>query len=1171
MAEDKSENKQDELTQIQDLLEPLNKGVTEEVFSPMMNLFREDLQELGPQFDGEVDLTGPASSEMTFGEEPAPFIESMGLSESEDLASADTLSAEEVTEIPAPSMDDFDFGATSVPDESADLDGFAPDEFAVPVTETESETPLESSASETSGSPILDTEPGAALEDEAAFSLDTETEPLTDGFETGADFGESTDLGDLGGAMELDSLKDGGGSPESFDDILESTSATSDLPDEETDIDQFEMKPEEPIEDTFPAMEEELVPAAAESSADEFSMGSEGEPGGFSDTDDLDYGALGDLSDAKPSPSYDDMTGDDLGMDFGGDSGSSGGDMFAETLQETAATGMPDMSELADMTEQARLNQGIGDEFTDEDLAKIRTQITDYPPGLKKSIVDSIVNDKISSSDQRLLMNMIIDQANIESIADFLEARLGYRPDTAPSRVRKDGVQIIYADELSPEDYAKRRRRMRAFVFLGGAGILAMALTFGGTLLYRKFSIQGQYERGLAELHEAALPGDKERENHRILAEKFFDQALKDSGYNYDLDYMNSYGIAYLKAGFYKEAFIKLYGEIAEKDDYGRDPRSAWNQEGQRAPLIRLAEGSRWPSRDELAAKKFELYLTARDEVKRQVITPGAYIISRLRDDIYHRRTLLSLGRFHSYTARSFVDEKRPENSKYKNDDLAIDYYRLILTLGGKPDDIDALAGIGQIYYNDRQFGAAAREYNKIIDKYPMKVDGHSGLLNTYIEIWKQNSDPRMVIAAHRQIRSLGLEDDLPLFIMTKLAGFYIDLDSDDLRIKYQVDPVDAVSSMDIKDFAVHLLEEVFKKTEDRDGVEISGSQYGEGFYQRGRYLLAQNEAARALRQFQNAHHFDTRHYLAVNAMGEYYKKIRDFNKAKEYFEAAEKTYERDHDNFGMQPEDETLIEGDYGKIIFNLGSLDYLRYAGVSDKESEGFPDTRITPSRGPEDDQTRHRREQLLLAQKDLQDALNADIKDRRAKIDATYWIGWIDYINNDFEGSLEKWETLDSIYNFTDPVLLLAKANSYYYTDQHRAALGNYLKLEADYEKRAMATPSPTADDIRHRELFLTLAAIYNNIGAVYEKEYLELQKRGGSRLARQELEKNALLYYWRAVEASLKVREENEIARANIQLAFKYLPGTPDSKHREPQLDDWIPPLLSLNTKNSRSDH
>lgn len=604
-----------------------------------------------------------------------------------------------------------------------------------------------------------------------------------------------------------------------------------------------------------------------------------------------------------------------------------------------------DTSDLAAMSEQAQLESGIGDEFTDEDLAKIRQALTDYPPGIKKSVIDVVVNEKISQPDQRLLMNMIIDQAEPDQIADFIEARLGYRPDITPSNVTKEGVQIIYADELSPEEMARKRRRNKFILGAAAAAVIGLLSTIGIVRFIQWQDVTGKYDAGLQLLYQARTEIEQ-RESLGQAAEEKFQEALAADNGRYDSGYLNRYGIAYMKAGLYDRAFEKLFGRVNPL--YGDTVVSnRWTDPNRRAPLISGVGPQQWPvpypAPEDQGSR---VLLTDRSNINRTVIIPGAYIVDRLRDGELQRRTLMNLARFHSYHAQNFVNGDG--GKKYKNDELAIDYYRLILTLMNRPNDVEAIAGIGDIHYNAGNFTEAALEYDRIIASSPMEIAGHAGLLNTFIEIWKSDGDPRRVLAKHREIRSLGLEEDLPIYLATKLASFYIDLDEDELRIKYQVDPVDALSGLDVKDNALHLIELVFKKEEERDGETIAGSNYGEGFYQRGRYLMRQNESLRALRQFQHAHQYDRRHWLAVNAIGEYYKNQREFDKAIQYFQEAIEIHESWEKTAGNRPEDETLIAGDYGKILYNMGSIAFLRYAGFTKDAKIGFPDTRIYPAHG-------------------------------------------------------------------------------------------------------------------------------------------------------------------------------------------------------------------------------
>jgi len=907
---------------------------------------------------------------------------------------------------------------------------------------------------------------------------------------------------------------------------------------------------------------------------DDFSAG-----GDFAATADSgstdDFAAGGDFTTSDDFASSGDFTTtDDFGADFSTPEATAspdfGGDDFSDT---TAGSDFGSMAadDLAAMADQARLNQGIGEEFTDEELANIRQSLLDYPPGIKKSVIDAIVNEKITAPDQRLLMNMVADSAEAATIADFLESRLGYRPDIAPSDIRKDGVRIIYADGQSPEEMAARRRRARIVLAGVGAGVLGISLLLGGFTLWNYFSTRSLYERGLTELRLARDADAAARSTHLAEAKKLYDQALSSDRGEHSLEYLNKYGIAYMQAREPHQAFLKLFGEVVPP--YGKEepPRNdlAWNATGRRAPLIRMLPGSDWPSPEDWIYPDKQPRFTDQSGVERRLVTPGAYTVSRLRDEELDHNTLISLGRFHSRTLTQEDQGLPPPKSsdtlcsipsveatpvpimdEYKNDGLGIDYYRLILTLMNRPDDVDAIAGIGDVYYRNGEHAAAAREFNRILEKEPLDLAGHAGLLNTYIEIWRKQSDPRLVIARHRLVRQLGLEDELPIYTLAKLAAFYIDLEADDLRIKYQIDPVDVQSGRDIADNANYLIERIFLTEQVRDGEPMKGASYGEGFYQRGRYLMKRNEATRALKQFENAFRFDPRHYLAVNAMGEHYRRILDYDKANEYFIEARKVYERFYRTYGLRPEDETLQSGDPALIFYNLGSLIYRSSAGIPE-DSEGFPADRIYPdrSRGVETGEMLARRRDLRQAANCFERALHENIQNKEAVAHVRYYLGWIDYTSSDFEKALAQWEEIDPSYSYTDNHLVHGLANAYYYTGQLRSALANYLKLKEEYTDRSLTIPNPDPDDARHRRTFLTLAAVLNNLGANYEKETYLSRDPG----LRQQLEKESLKHYWGAIEAARRVGQDHEIARTNVQLAFR-------GQEREPLLDDWVAPVM-----------
>ncbi len=1226
MAETEHNFSDEELETVRNLLEPLDQPDIDRAFNPHLEQFQKDMEGLRPaagtEEEGEVDFADVPSdfppeegaSDLFAGGEEAelpsaePFGET-GPSESTDLTEGGEL------------------GETAEPPETSDLADFG--DFGTE-PETTPTAEAEPGAGEFDLGDLGDLGPtaGEPAEPEALDLGDlggAETEPAEEAPAADLDLGdldfgaptsaeavpEAADLGDLGdlGLGESPELAEApaddlglgdlGGGDLDFGAPTEPAAAAEtpadldfgDLGAEaETapagDLDLGGMDFEQEAATPTAAPEEDFLleeRPAAEPADTSFDLGADmagldAGPSldmGATESSDLDLGA-GDLdfSDLDATP--------EGGLDLGAETAVTAEPTelrpgpLAEDLSGDLGGDLLDSGDLSDMAEQAKMQSGIGDEFTDQDLANLRSNLNDYPTGIKKAVIDVVVNEKIERTDQRLLVNMVIEQASAEAIAGFLEERLGYRPDTTAASVTKDGVPIIYAEGMSPEDVARRRRQARVMVAAAAAGFVTLVGVFGVYYYLGQRSIQGLYEQGLEELTAARSAVGEERVARKNRGEEFFQKALNRAGGKYDVEYLNRYGIAYMQAGFHEEAFRKLFGEVTPP--YGTlaggqpDPATAWNRPGRRAPLVRPTDPARAfpaPAPSEKGGTVPEgrgAEFIDQDNRARRVEVAGAYLIDRLRDRELKRRTLINLARFHSQNARAFVES--PEGDKFKNDGLAIDYYRLILTLMNLPNDSEAIAGIGQVHYGRGDFGAAAREYSKVIDKEPLEVSGHAGLLNTYIEIWAQKGkkDPRWVIAKHREIQKLGLEKKLPIYIMTKLAGFYVDLNDDDLRIVYQINPSDPVTGLQVRDNATRLLELIFRTEEQRDEETVVGSRYGEGFYQRGRYLLAQGEATRALQQFQNAHQYDPRHYLAVNDMGEYYKKQLDFTKARRYFEEARAIHDRYRGTYGARPEDETLMKGDVGKIYYNLGSLVFLRNAGVADPVTGGFPESRLYPARATEwTPEQRNRMRLLNEATGEFNKALEL-LKDERAKLETIYWLGWIDYTNGNFEKALERWSELDTLYeeNYNDPVLLMARGNAYYYTDQLRAALGNYRKVLDDFERQALEVARPNPSDRAHSRLFLTLSAVSNNIGAVYEREYMETLTQTGDSNALVELEKMSLRHYFLAIDHARKVDYDNEIARTNQKLGFKYLEAdrrtTGGQERRAPLIDDWVSPVL-----------
>ncbi|MDF3820383.1 hypothetical protein P3G55_10755 [Leptospira sp. 96542] len=854
---------------------------------------------------------------------------------------------------------------------------------------------------------------------------------------------------------------------------------------------------------------------------------------------------FGDLGVGMEPPSLD----DDLGAPSFDDFAPSIDDMPVSSLEDAdfgSAGGLEE--DLLSLGKEDEPEESLEANLSDEELAVIQSELLKYPPKLRRTVIDAIVNQRIPIRSQKEIIELIKAQQKPEDIANFLGGLLGERVELneTSGRFASDGVPIIASKDAYTKEGAIRRRELIRKTFLSAAA--AVFLVFGLVSLYKyvivPYRAKAQYALGIEKIEEYSYETDA-LEKKKLLAdaENYFIKG--EEIFPHNLEYLNEYCMAYTRAGLYDRAFEKCFGKV--EPDFGyeledKEHKRAWENRKE-VPNIGFAKKTEWNDAGiETAGRKplpeLAFYLTSQDKVPRKVIKAGAYIASRLKYNVHDKNTYIALGTFHSFNRKDFK-EIPPGSSrkKYKNDHLAIEYFKRVFTDVGDPDNVAAISGIAKIFYNKQEFGTAVKYYNDIIEKYPKDPIGHGGILSTYIEMWKRDNNPQFVLNHHRQVRnSLGIEDELSLAILAKLASFYIDLDSEEVRIKYNINPEDQVTGMEIDDNVEYLLNIAYGKE--------GGSKFAEGYYQRARFYFKKEEAARALKQLELASTYDIRHYLAVLLMAEYYVQTENYDEAVKLLRESDDRYQMYKDRLGERDEDETLLEGSPGRISFNLGKIQFLEAAGINKSDNiREFPGRKIYPERslGTLSFEEKERRTGLYVARESFLTALERNIsKDPKLVRECYYYLGWIDYTHGEFAQSLDFWAELpeEDIYN--NATLLFGKGNAFYYTKQYNAALGNYLKLKDDFEMKEQSMGRVDSENSDHREIYETLTALYNNIGAVYEKKQDTI---------------NALKYYWKAMETARKIGSVSEIAISNKDLVFARA-----KLDREPLLEDWLPPTL-----------
>ncbi|MDI7224728.1 tetratricopeptide repeat protein [Leptospira santarosai] len=1175
-----------ELGQIHSILQPLSKNpeISEEL-NPMLSVFR---QKMGY---GTQTLSHDEEEETEF-EEPA--------SKTSEEADFDDESPEPESPRRPPTK--------VFEDDDIDLDELLAEPGQTPTDNFETSPPIDSDQTDPFADFGMDSEPAPTVSEEQdpfgdfGLSEETSTVSSSDDFSFGV---ESTNEEDPFAGLTEDSPV-----PVSDDPFAESADPFggtdfgadfSSVPaaDPFADLDTFTSTPE-PAAGT----DELEIPSGVDLSATESASTDSGDS--FDELMPTSSGGEDFFSSPADSPTSDDPFADfgDLGSPAGQDpfsnlapSATVSEDPFADFVPSTEEDPLSDIPGDADpsfesfspdlevgggdfdsgssLGLEADL-QGLANEekqdidkgLTDEELAIIQKEILRYPPTLRRAVIDSIVQDRLTPRDQKGLLELIKIESSPEEIADFLSGALGETVSVSQrmSGFSKDGVPIISTDPIYTKEGLQRQKKVIRRTILTIAATLFFVV--GGTLFYRNFIIPNQaaqyYEQGLTMIREAGVyPKNSEARKKKFFeAEESF--ARGENILPNHLKYLNLYGIEYTRVEEYDRAFEKLFGRVSPDFGAGREEplSNSWDKR-EKVPIITLSPGQVWDNgKLPIAGKngsENRMILIAQDGIQRKIMKAGAYIVMRLEKQTHDNSTYKNLGRFHSSIMPSFT-ESSLGGGKYKNDQLAINFFKQVYTDGNEPYDEESTAGIAKVYYNRREFGKAASFYNKIVEIDPSSPVGQGGLLSTYIEMWKEDGNPQFVINHHRQIKNnLDIEKKLSLHVLSKLASFYTDLNQKELRIRYNINPIDQVSGMEVNDNALEILDLIYYKTEEDPvtGTETEGSKYAEGYYQRGRYFSSIKESIQARRFFEKAATLDPAHYLASTELAENAIRLANFSEADKLLNESLKRFENYKQSYGAREEDETLIQGNVGRIYFDKAKIQYLSAAGIHEKDKiTEFPGRKIYPFRA--------RTEMDMLAKTrsmELKNSLDGFSKAESIQIDENeftlirrwrtplpvriqrelrYFKGWVDYMNGDFPASLNEWSGFEDEDEYNHSTLLMGKANAFFYTGQYKASLGNYLKVQDDMEEKLLNMGLPKPDDPYHQEVYQTLVAAYNNIGAVYEKQGNTAE---------------ALKHYWKAIETARKINEVSEIAMSNKDLMFKK-----EAIGQDPLLEDWLSPTL-----------
>jgi tetratricopeptide (TPR) repeat protein len=1075
------------------------------------------------------------------------------LGEFDDLADMDLETIEEVEPDAAPVEDTglADLGDQTQPEAETPpaADDFGLDDLGAETPPLETETTddfgLDDLGAETQ--PQAETPPAADDDDFGLDDFGVETQPET---ETTDDFGlddfgdETPPQAETPSTPENETTDDFG-----LDDLgaeTPSTQATDDF-----GLDDFGVE-------TQP--EAETPPAADDFGLDDF--GDQTQPQAET-TDDFGFDDLGAETQprAQTQPVADDFGLDDFDAkkatsapvdDFSFDDMSppSLDDVSPETLQSGGKKGY---GGLADELNELADEQKDG-EISDAQLNALRYTVKSFSPAVRQSVIETLLGNKLGKSDAGELIKKLV-QGNAENeVKTFLEDKLGKKLGEARGKKEADRKVIVSRPQYTESGIESRKKLVNITKFAIVA-VPIFLVVVGVTYFFgiKKYLYHRDINQGKELIMSQSFTGSDIPK-----AEKYFDKALER--YPESSEAYLQFADAYRRQGLYENAFEKLFGKVSinpEKKAIRYEDREINHAQDiwsllKKVPIIRYKDND-----------KKVLYV---NDIPCNIQKKGAYILSHLDKNKDEAIVLYALGDFHSSPARKF------SRSPYRNNRLGIDYYNRILNFKSTTPVFQrekfisaAILGIGNIYYNNEDFNRAHDYFEKIIRKDPYDVDAQTGMMKTLIKMYESpmyqtSNDPRLIIQQHSLIKhTYKIEKKLPMFILAKLASFYIDLpDKDDLRIEYNTSPTDKVNNKSLKSRAEELLNIMYNKTEeDMYGNKISGKTFAEGYYQRGRYFRnVVKEYRMAMTQFEYAFKYDPNHFMALNDRAEILMELNDYEGAKKHLLLAEeKITDAFLDNLGDRPEDETLLEADRGIVTFNLAKTMYLSRVKNLDSSYDWL---RIQET-GKFKNSGEYGKEALItmLDQVDmyLDKAEDEGLKSDLAKSELSYYRGWINYVKSDYAKALYHWQSISPQWDNKMPNLELAKSYALYYmgikntNDQRRymeTSLSHLYYLQGKYSPLAENVARPAEANKTHETIFSKMAIIENNMGAIFEV---------------MGEEEKALMHYQKSIEYSKKINKENEIAHLNIRLSFKR--SDLDVNEKFPLIMDFISPYLKDN--------
>ncbi len=484
-----------------------------------------------------------------------------------------------------------------------------------------------------------------------------------------------------------------------------------------------------------------------------------------------------------------------------------------------------------------------------------------------------------------------------------------------------------------------------------------------------------------------------------------------------------------------------------------------------------------------------------------------------------HVKTLNNLGYFYARVPaeyyrsvrgdveRKYFGKKKLEDKEKTQLNLAISFYQRALLIDSK--NVSSLLGIGNAYFHQGQFLKAKKYYEDILRVDRKSVVGHSGLLNLYIE---RDAFPQ-VATIFADLREKKMLDKLPSALLGKLAVYFLGkskTDEGNVRIDYGVR---SPRIKDLDDNTYPAVRTILQALNRRDPDYPPLHVYLALLSRKENNLLVMK------RHLEKAVGLSPRYFSALHLLGEFHYKTKEPVEAYRLLNEAIKSY-------GTQPD---FTRDDFYKEVVNVGKTHAMLgniFYYFFDKIRFRFGDLE---DRLIDDD--REKMANYSIAREKYESA----VREGYVSPELNYNLGRIYYLNKLYRKALDRWLHLYEDF-VRSPELMYALGNAFYHLGNYEASKGEYLKFISLSEYDAEKIKFVEISRKEHVKLFSTLASVYNNLGAIYQKQ----NEEGKSSLS-----------YWKAIDYAKRLKVENDFARVNLARAYK-----PESK-AEPILDENIP--------------